>query len=256
MELGGVSTAAFGAFLLPPDLLARYVSAVNHPGTCRLGDVARVGIGYVTGANDFFHLKPSAATELGISQQFLHTAVRNGRALTGSAVTTRTVEEWLGRDEPVLLLRIAMGMAIPASVRRYLDSDAGHEARRTYKCVNRHPWYVVPDVHVPDAFLSYMSGQSPSLVANQAGCVATNSVHTVRLKRRASLASLVRSWRSPLRELSCEIEGHPLGGGMLKIEPREASRIVIGSPPDWTVADDKAARVGVSTLRNWRHCAA
>ena len=30
----------------------------------RLGSVARVGIGYATGANDFFHLRPSVAAAL------------------------------------------------------------------------------------------------------------------------------------------------------------------------------------------------
>jgi adenine-specific DNA-methyltransferase len=30
--------------------------------------------------------------------------------------------------------------------------------------------------------------------------------------------------------LSCEIEGHPLGGGMLKIEPGEAARLLLTEP--------------------------
>jgi len=30
-------------------------------------------------------------------------------------------------------------------------------------------------------------------------------------------------------KLSCELEGHALGGGMLKLEPREAARIVMPS---------------------------
>jgi hypothetical protein len=35
---------------------------------------------------------------------------------------------------------------------------------------------------------------------------------------------------SPFVQLSCEIEGHPLGGGMLKLEPREASQIALPGP--------------------------
>jgi adenine-specific DNA-methyltransferase len=41
----------------------------------------------------------------------------------------------------------------------------------------------VPDVQVPDFFSTYMSGVTPSLVRNAAGCTCSNSVHSVRLKR-------------------------------------------------------------------------
>ena len=241
-------------FLLPSGLLARYQAAVSDPGTRRLGDVARVGIGYVTGANDFFHLKPSTASALGIAESYLHTAVRNGRVLTEPAVTRARVREWLDADEPVLLLKLTAGTRVPGAIRRYLDSEAGREARQTYKCRTRDPWYVVPDVQVPDAFLTYMSGNGLALVANAAQCVATNSVHVVRLKHGATLPAVMQAWQNPLRELSCEIEGHPLGGGLLKVEPREASRILLGRPTGWSATDDEAVREGLATLRSWRHC--
>ena len=72
-----------------------------------------------------------------------------------------------------------------------------------------------------------MSGITPVLVANHAKCVATNSIHVVRLNGAIALPELQERWRQPITELSCELEGHPLGGGMLKLEPREAGRIVL-----------------------------
>ena len=65
---------------------------------------------------------------------------------------------------------------------RALDTDAARVARTAYKCRVRDPWYSVPDVQVPDFFLSYMSGLKPNLVRNDAHCTCTNSVHSVRLK--------------------------------------------------------------------------
>ncbi len=241
-------------FLLNPSLLSRYRAVADQPNARALGDVARVGIGYVTGANDFFHLRPSVAKSLGIPQGCLRNAVRNGRMLSEPAVTHRHVQNWLASDEPVLLLKLDASMALPASVRKYLGTDVAGQARLTYKCRNREPWYVVPDVFVPDAFLTYMSGRGPSLVANEAQCVGTNSVHTVRLRDGQSLPALKKLWASPIRELSCELEGHPLGGGLLKIEPREASRILLGPPPAWTTEDDRAVSDALCTLRAWRHC--
>ena len=59
--------------------------------------------------------------------------------------------------------------------------------------------------------------------------------------------------RSGLFQFSCEIEGHPLGGGMLKLEPREAGNILV---PDKTALTDAATEVvqdGIAALQAWRH---
>lgn len=240
---------------MPAAVRELYLGALESSDCTTLGEVADVGIGYVTGANDFFHLKPTAAESHGIPSRFLRPTVRNGKLLRGSAVTPAMVEDWRRRDDPMLLLRLRRGDALPASVRRYLDSPHGREARKSYKCRMRSPWYVVPDVVVPDAFLSYMSGQSPSLVANQAGCVCTNSVHAVVLSGGMTQDEIQRSWEHPLTALSCEIEGHPLGGGMLKIEPREAARVLLARKPIASREDRVLIEEGIQTMRSWRHYA-
>lgn len=240
-------------FLLPDRVRRFYDTVTSRPGAVRLGAVAKVGIGYVTGANDFFHLRPSAARRAGISQDVLRCAVRNGRMLNGQHVTTGKIAQWLKDDEPVLLLHLTARARLSAAVRRYLDTAEGRAARRTYKCRNRTPWFAVPDVTVPDAFLTYMAGGSPALVANTAACVAPNSLHTVRLNGTWSLERLRRAWKDPFTALSCEIEGHPLGGGMLKVEPREAARIYLMSRPRWTTAERELIAEGIDVMRRWRH---
>ncbi len=40
------------------------------------------------------------------------------------------------------------------------------------------------------------------------------------------------AWHTSLTMLSCEIEGHSLGGSMLKLEPSEARRVLVALPPD------------------------
>jgi adenine-specific DNA methylase len=59
------------SFLLPLAVREFYVEAFEDGAFTALGEVANVGIGYVTGANDFFHLKPSEAESLGIPSRFL-----------------------------------------------------------------------------------------------------------------------------------------------------------------------------------------
>lgn len=242
-------------FLLPQALRKLYQRIAASSETIRLGNVAQIGIGYVTGANDFFHLRPSTAQQLGIPRRLLQPTVRAGRLLPRRAVTHDTVSNWIDQDEQSLLLRLDRSMKIPRSVLRYLDSAEGLRAREAYKCRNRNPWYSVPNVTIPDGFLSYMSSRKPSLVANLASCACTNSVHAIQLRTGEEFGRLQRNWSSDLVALSSELEGHPLGGGVLKLEPREAARILVPLQPVATSAENRMMRDGVDRLRAWRHCA-
>lgn len=239
-------------FLMHRDARSAYLEVAHDSRTRRLGEIAQVGIGYVSGANDFFHLRPSDAERWSIPGQFLHPTVRNGRALPRARVTSAVVDKWVRDDEPVLLLRLPKSTDLPRSVMNYLATDEARAASDAYKCRVRDPWFSVPDVQVPNFFLSYMSGERPSLVRNDAGCTCTNSVHSVRL-RSTSDAGYLRAWGSDLVQLSAEIEGHPLGGGMLKLEPREASRIVL--PKGSAAVGPHVAADALATMRAWRHYA-
>lgn len=243
-------------FLLSDDALAAYEEFCGRPGVVRFSDVVSVGIGYVSGANDFFHLRPSEAKSYGLPRSVLRVTIRRAEQLPPLRVDAKSVRKWLDQDEPVLLLDLKGADELTASLRRYLNSKRAREVRKGYKCRNRNPWYVVPDVRVPDAFLSYMSGARPVLVRNEAGCVCTNSVHAVITKSGHSVHSLQRVWSHPLVDLSCELEGHPLGGGMLKLEPREAAnvRLPIGKL-GLTSFESLLLRDAIQEMRYWRHYA-
>lgn len=243
-------------FILPERGMALYDALVELPGVRRFAEVGHAGIGYVTGANDFFHVRPTEAQFWRIPQELLRVTVRKGEQLPERSVDQQAVRGWLANDEPVLLLHLRGVDPLPGPVREYLDTDAGRDAKETYKCRKRDPWYVVPDVKTPDAFLSYMSGLSPALVANEAGCVCTNSVHAVQLAPGFDIAEVQRAWGTRLCQLSCEIEGHPLGGGMLKLEPGEVAnvRLPLGSPP-LSRADAALLEETITEARRWRHYA-
>ena len=99
-----------------------------------------------------------------------------------------------------------------------------------------------------------MSGKGPALVENRARCTCTNAVHGVRLNDRGVTASrLRRRWGTTLTRLSCEIEGHPLGGGVLKLEPREALNVLVSLNGDVDPGDERELQKGVDVLRRWRH---
>ena len=241
-------------FLLLERGLALYDELLSRPGVRRFADIGHAGIGYVTGANDFFHLRPTEAQFWRLPHNLLRVTVRKGEQLPEHTIDQETVRSWIANDEPVLLLNLAGVDPLPQPVRDYLDTDAGQKAKQTYKCRNRNPWYVVPDVKTPDAFLSYMSGIAPALVANEAKCVCTNSVHAVRFSTACKMADVQRAWQTPLCQLSCEIEGHPLGGGMLKLEPGEAANVSLPlRNPPLSRAETEVLEGTLAEARRWRH---
>ena len=221
----------------------------------RFGALADIGLGYVSGANGFFHLTPSDSQRADIPKGLLQTTVRSARLLPQRQLTLANVDRWRRDDEPMLLLRIPKAASVPASVRRYLDSPAGRSARQAYKCRHRTPWYSVPDVRVPDFFLTYMAGRVPNLVRNAARASCSNALHGVRLKRPIGAGDLLGAWHTPLTRLSCELEGHALGGGMLKLELGEAARVILPLARPRKSLPDAEIDEAVFTMRSWRHYA-
>ena len=134
-------------FLMSLDARDLYRNIAVRSDTSRFGALASVGIGYVSGANDFFHLRPSEAQRWGIPSEFLHPSVRNSRALQSSRVTTGIVNRWKRNDDPVLLLRLR-GEHVPQV---HAGSEAACSVYRTSIYLTK--W---------SAISAFCSGQNPA----------------------------------------------------------------------------------------------
>ena len=219
-------------YVLPPSVRELYDCLTRRKQVARLGDVADVGIGYVSGANEFFHLSPAAAAEWGIARRHLRPAVRRGRVLRGLQFSKGDWRAALPSGGTGYLLHVGREVTPDSRLAQYLSEGERQGVPEAYKCRVRSPWYRVPHVRVPDAFLTYMNGRNPRLVANQAKAVAPNNLHMVTLHPMSGLkgTDLAALWCNSLTRLSAEIEGHALGGGMLKLEPSEARNVCLPVP--------------------------
>ncbi len=216
-------------YLLPPATRDLYRELASHSQVIGLGEVADVGIGYVTGNNDFFHLSVEDVAKWQIPKRYLAKSLRNARDVGGLSFNSADWKALSLRGDRNFLLSVKTADLEPNQhVGAYLRSGVRSGVSKGYKCRNRTPWYSVPHVYVGDAFLSYMSGLRPKLFLNHAKAVAPNTLHVVRVRATAPVSpdQLAAAWASSLSALSCEIEGHGMGGGMLKLEPREAAKIL------------------------------
>jgi hypothetical protein len=101
-----------------------------------------------------------------------------------------------------------------------------------YKCRVRKLWYRVPIVPPADLLLTCMNADTPRLTTNEAGAHHLNSVHGVYLREASRdlgrdllpLASL-----NSVTLLHAEMVGRAYGGGILKLEPKEADRWAVPS---------------------------
>ncbi len=232
-----VATVKTGRFRFTPYLISKearslYEGLAADSRVQRLGVVADVGIGYVTGANNFFHLSAEECSRWEIPKRFLRPCLPNLRGLEGIEYDLRQWKERRARGDKAYLLALPQvpDKVLPASLRRYLRHGEADGLHLRYKCRIRQFWHSVPHVRIADAFLAYMSGEQPLLIANAANLVAPNTVHVLRFTRGNEPKRYAASWKSSLSRLSCELEGHALGGGLFKLEPSEAENVVVVRP--------------------------
>ena len=82
----------------------------------------------------------------------------------------------------------------------------------------------------PDLFFTYMSHRYPRLIANTSGATILNSMHGIRLERgvpKAVRDALPLLALNSVTMLGAEVLGRSYGGGILKMEPREAAGLPV-----------------------------
>ena len=120
------------------------------------------------------------------------------------------------------------------AARRYIASGEDLDVDAAYKCRVRKPWWRVPYLKPADLFLTYMNADTPRLSTNRAGVHHLNSVHGVYLSdqhRNLGRSLLPIASLNSVTLLSAETVGRAYGGGMLKLEPREADNLAMPAPP-------------------------
>lgn len=219
--------------LLLPKNVRKLVYDVTAEWFVKIGDYGAPQLGTVTGANDFFALRPSQVNDLGLKEPHITRISPPGtRHLKGLRFTNTDWHSLEKADERVWLLTLKRPTSKEERVSRLIREGEARDVHLGYKCRIRDPWYVAPPVTKPDLFFTYMSHRFPRLITNVAGVGFLNSMHGVELRnyRRVGKFVLPFAAMNSLSHLIAETIGRSYGGGILKLEPREASRLPVPRP--------------------------
>ena len=169
--------------------------------------------------------------------------------MRGLAFTARDWENLRTAGEPVWLLH-PQADDPSESLRGYIDYGEELAVPTAYKCQVRTPWWRPPLVAAPDLFFTYMSHRYPRLVANHAGVSYLNSMHGLRLAEgvaKSAKSALPLLALNSVTMLGAELFGRSYGGGVLKMEPREAATLPVASQSTllkaWTVLKGERASI-------------
>ncbi|TVT23526.1 N-6 DNA methylase [Amycolatopsis acidiphila] len=188
-------------------------------------------LGMVTGNNKYFMMSPAQVAELGLSpDELLPMSPPGSRHLRGLEFTKAAWRE-LGSDGMATLLLRPMGEPSPEA-KAYFAKGEKDKVDQAYKCRVRKPWWRVPLVAKADMFLTYMNADTVRLCQNSAGVHNLNSVHGVYLRKgvlQLGKKNLPIATLNSMTLLSAETVGRAYGGGMLKVEPKEADQLIVPS---------------------------
>lgn len=221
------------AALLAPEVAEVYERTTAGETFSPLIEWGETDLGMVTGNNRYFAISQDKARELGLGEKdLLRISPPGSRHLRGLAFSEKTWREMRDQGSRVYLFYPNSDTPSKAA-RAYIEQGEDSKVQKAYKCRVRTPWWRVPLVSAPDLLLTYMNHDTPRLVANKARARYLNSVHGVTLKkglRALGTDVLPIAALNSLTLLGSELVGRSYGGGMLKLEPKEADKLPVPSP--------------------------
>lgn len=243
-------TGRWSNALLPDEVASAHTAAVATNDFVPLAVWGDTTLGMVTGNNRYFALTGADLRRLGLEKgDVVRLSPPGSRHLRTLTLTRARLEALDAAGSATWLFRPAVPS--PAAT-RYIAEGERKGVDAAYKCRVREPWWRVPYLRPADLLLTYMNADTARLCTNTAGVHHLNSVHGVYLAEehlRLGRGFLALASLNSITLLGAELVGRSYGGGVLKLEPREADRWPMPSP-ELVAAREPALRAARRRVRD------
>lgn len=215
--------------LLTKDEIWAYCEANRLAGFYALGDVAKIGVSIVTGANPFFTIDDATVEEFGL-QAWTRPLLARTSDCPGIVFTEEDHAAARRSGSRAWLLDFSDERPSPSSrtgASRYLRAGEAQGLPQRFKCRIRTPWYRVPQIKSGRLMMTKRAHHYHRLILNEASVFTTDTIY--RGEMRGVFADfgedLVAGFQNSVTLLSSEIEGRTYGGGVLELIPSEIARL-------------------------------
>ncbi|OBF03458.1 lactate dehydrogenase [Mycobacterium sp. ACS4054] len=218
-------------YFLDPAAIRLLRTLKRSPALTRLGSVAAVDVGIVTGRNSFFTFTDAQARELGLLPHCVPLVSRSAQ-LSGLVYDTDCRASDVATGRRGWLLN-APPDPVDAALIAHIHNGEAAGVDGGYKCSIRKPWWTTPSLWVPDLFMLRQIHLAPRLTVNAAAATSTDTVHRLRLTAGSDFedaTALAAVFHNSVTFAFAEIIGRSYGGGILELEPREAEQLPIPPP--------------------------
>ncbi|WP_421841658.1 Eco57I restriction-modification methylase domain-containing protein [Mycobacterium sp.] len=218
-------------FLDPAQIHLLRTLRESHTMT-RLGQLAAVDVGIVTGRNSFFTFTDAQARELGLTAHCVPLVSRSAQ-LGGVVYDMDCRASDVATEHRTWLLNAPHTPTDP-SLLAHINAGESAGVHQGYKCSLRKPWWSTPSPWIPDLFMLRQIHRAPRLTVNAAAATSTDTVHRVKIAPNRNTQidpiALATVFHNSATFAFAEVMGRSYGGGLLELEPAEAEQLPIPPP--------------------------
>lgn len=223
---------------------------VNFGNVHRFGNIARVDVGIVTGANKFFLVTNDIVESNGL-EPWAHPMFGRSEHCPGIVYDARQHKANARAKLPTNFIWFRGAKPRTRKAQAYIAVGESAKLHARYKCRIRDPWYVVPSVYSTDIGMLKRSHDHPRLIWNKLRAYTTDTSYRIQAAKGIAVGSLVGNFINALTALSAELEGRHYGGGVLELVPSEIEKLIVplpGTKVDISTLDKEVRRSSTEAL--------
>lgn len=241
MQLSGDDASSVGTGMVPNSAICAMNMLRVDRSVKRLGEIASIHIGVVTGNKKFFIKSASEWGRHKIEKRHLQYIAPRSLFIQGLSITEDDISSFVLDDVPCLALKIPARPRAKSLI-TYLDTYPKQEIEANSTFAKREVWHQFLDDKVPDAMLVFMTDFGPRLLLNEADVNCTNSLYRVYFSGmlEINIKLVAISFVSTFTQISAELIGHGRGSGALKLEPSDAAKVEIYLPTRTEISVNEA----------------